>query len=239
MTRGEFVFEISRAFGLDDTVGSDELKLMQRWYTRGVKDFLIKTRCYVDIGQMQLQANNTDYRIDSSVLVVDNITLPDTTGNPYPLEIVNMIDLLPYLGATVAPGAPTKAAIEGTLMRVAPAPSSIVTLTYVYVPKPTEVAADGTTTYDTIDPSTATYGGVPDEYHEGILAFMAWKAADYDDKTTALRVQDYRKGYEGLCTDTRKQHRRKSGRGMHAGRVGYPNTQGPSSRNDVYPRYTR
>lgn len=239
MNRGEFVFEISRAFGLDDTAGSDELILMQRWYNRAVEDVLIKTRCFVDIGTMNLQAGVTDYRIDSAVLVVDNITLPDNSGSVYGLEIVPMTETLPYLGANIAPGVPVRAAIEGTLMRVVPAPSTAVVLTYVYVPRAALAAADGTTTADSVDPSSSSQGGIQTEYHEAILAFMAWKAADYDDKTTALRVQDYRKAYEGLCVDARRAQRRKSGRGMHAGRVGYPDRRGPSSRNDVYPSYTR
>jgi hypothetical protein len=182
----------------------------------------------------------TNYRLDPSILVVDNITVPDTSGSPYELDIVNMVDLLPYLSPNVATTVtPSKAAIEGTLMRIGPAPSSVITLTYMFVPKPTEIAADGTTAQDALDPSNATYGGIPEEYHEALLAFMAWKAADYDDKTTALDVKGYRTAYEGLCKDIRKQHRRKSGRGLHAGRVGYPDRQGPTRRNDTYPDYTR
>lgn len=240
MTRGEFIFEISRAFGLTDEAGSDELILMQRWYTRGVKDVLVKTRCFTDIGTLTLIAGTTDYRIDASVLAMDEVTAPDPSGFPYSLDIVPMRDIFPYLsGAVAATATPSRAAIEGTLLRIAPVPSTAVVLTYIFVPKPTEVAADGTTANYSIDPSTTAYGGISDEYHDCILAYMEWRAAVYDDKVSGLNAEKYRKAYEGLCGDVRKQNRRKGGRGLHRGRTGYPSSRGPSTRNDVYPRYAR
>jgi hypothetical protein len=182
MTRGQLVFECALALGLDyETVSGNELILMQRWHNRGVVDVLLKTHCYVDIGTMALQAGVTDYRIDSSILTVDNITLPDSSGAPYALDVVSMSDLIPYLDPSIAATVtPTKAAIEGTLLRVAPSPSSAITLTYIYVPKPTEIPADGTTGSDALDPSTAQYGGIPTEFHDAILTYMMWKGAEYD-----------------------------------------------------------
>lgn len=240
MTKGDFIFEISRAFGLDDTTGTDELILMQKWLGRGVVDVLEKTHCYVDIGSMNLQAGVTDYRTDASVLAMLNVTIPDSMSSPRELEVVPMDMILPYLSPTIATSAvPTMVSIEGTFMRVAPVPTSVVTLTYIYVPRPTALGTDGTKGNDGLDTSDATYGGIPDEYDDAILAYMSWQAAMYDDKSAALKASDYRAAYEGLCKDARKQHRRKSGRGLHAGRVGYPDNQGLPSRNDVYPRFTR
>jgi hypothetical protein len=240
MTKGELIFECSRALGLDDTAGTDELILMQRWASRGVVDVLVKTHCYLDIGTMALQAGVTDYRTDSNILAMDNVTIPDTTNSPYELQVVPMTEILPYLSASIASTAtPTLIAVEGTLMRIAPVPSSVVTLTYIYVPKPTTMGADGTNASDSLDPSDATYGGIATEFHEAILYYMLWKGSEYDDKSAALKPSDYRTAYEGLCKDVRKFERRKSGRGMHAGRIGYPDRQGPSVRNDVYPRYAR
>jgi hypothetical protein len=240
MTKGEFIFETSRAIGLDDTAGSDELILMQRWLKRGVIDVLTRTHCYVDIGTTVLQAGVTDYRTDSSILAVENITAPDTTGNPVELDVVSMTEIMPWLSPSIAASAtPTKVSIEGTLMRVAPVPSSAVTLTYIYVPFPGDMGTDGTKTLDALSPDAAAYGGIPVDFHEGVLYFMLWKAAEYDDKQAAMSPVQYRQGYESLLKDIRKQLRRKSGRGLHRGRVGYPDRRGPTSRNDTYPNLSR
>jgi hypothetical protein len=236
MTKGDFIFETSRAFGLDDTAGSDELILMQKWLGRGVTDVLIKTHCYVDMGQMTLQAGVTDYRTDSEVLAMLNVTTPDSLQTPTELDVIPMDEILPYLSQTIATtDVPTKVAIEGTLMRIAPAPASAVVLTYIFVPRPTSMGEDGTKGNDTLDPSVATYGGIPTEYNDAILAYMSWQAAMYDDKQAALSPVEYRQQYEGLCKDAKKQGRRKAGRGLHRGRVGYPGSIGYPSRNDVYP----
>lgn len=247
MTRGELVFECSRSLGLDDTAASDELKLMQRWVNRGIVDVLLKTHAYTDIGSMALQAGVTDYRIDASILTTDNITIPDTSGEPYELEVVSMDALLPFLNPAIASTTtPVKASIDGTLLRVAPAPSSAITLTYVYVPKPTEITADATTGSDAIDPSTSTYGGVPTEFHDAILMYMMWQGAQYDQQGGGFyRGHAFAPGsafynvYKARCDEIRHQLRRKRGRGLSKGVVGYPDRQGITRRNDVYPAPSR
>jgi hypothetical protein len=242
MTRGQIVFEVSRALGLDDTASSDELTLMQRWVNRGIVDILMKTRCYMDLGSMTLQAGVTDYRIDTNILVVNQITVPDLLGNPQELDVINMNDILPYLSNVVVdPTAPRYAAVEGTFMRVAPAPTSATVLTYLYVPKPTEIPADGTTGSDSLDPSTATYGGIPTEYHDAIVDFVLWQAAAYDDKGGGFfrghafaPGSAYQQVYQARIDEIKKEHRRKAGRGMHAGKIGYPTSGRFPRRNDTY-----
>lgn len=247
MTRGQIVFEVSRSLGLDDTASSDELTLMQRWVNRGIVDVLMKTRCYMDIGTMTLTAGKTDYRLDSAILVVNQITVPDTAGNAIELDSINMNDILPYLSSQIATTAtPLYASIEGTFMRVAPPPSSAAVLTYLYVPKPTEIPADGTTGSDSLDPSTPAYGGIPTEYHDALVMYLLWKAAEYDDKGGGFfrgkafaPGSAYQQEYEGRIDEIKKEHRRKAGRGMHAGKVGYPDRMRVLRRNDVYPGYDR
>jgi len=236
MTRGELIFECSRAIGLDDTAGGDELILMQRWANRGVRDVLLRTACYVDIGDMPLQASITDYRIDASILRVVNAHITSATDSSQisPLEQVDMKTVDEYLDTNPAASDPTMFAIDGTLMRVAPTPSGANTLRFYYVPKPSNM------TDDSHDPSTSTYGGIPEEYHEAVLYYMLWKGSEYDDKQAALSPKDYRQAYQGLLADVRKELRKKSGRGLNRARVGYPSkSRFPYSRNDIYPPYQR
>src|SRR5438309_140714 len=153
MTRGQLVFECSRALGLDDTAGGDELTLMQRWANRGVRDVLIDTSAFVDLGDMSLAAGTTDYRIDSSILVIKNlhITSAANASQISPIPVVDMQTVDEYLDANPAAADPTMIAFYGTLMRVAPVPSGSNVLRFYYVPKPTEM------TDDAHDPSNATY----------------------------------------------------------------------------------
>lgn len=242
MTRGELVFECSRALGLDDTAGGDELKLMQRWANRGVRDVLLRTLCYTELGDMTLIAGTTDYRIDSSILAIRNmhITSAIDASQVSPIERVDMQTVDEYLDSNPAASDPTMVALYDTLMRVAPTPSGANTLRFYYVPKPVEMTADGTTSSDGNDPSNVTYGGIPEEYHEGILYYMLWKGSEYDDKIAALSPKEYRQAYERILGDIRKQSRRKSGKGLNRARVGYPSkSRFPYSRNDVYPPYAR
>jgi hypothetical protein len=243
MNRGQLVFECSRSLGLDDTATSDELILLQRWVNRGIVDVLEKTHCFTDVGQMTLTPNVTDYRIDANILVVDNITLPDSSGAPYELEQVSMSDLLPFLNPAIASTTtPTKAAMEGTFLRVAPSPSSAIVLTYIYTPHPTEITADGTTASDSIDPSTAAFGGVPIEYHDAILMYMMWQGAQYDQQGGGFfRGHAFAPGsafqatYEARIKEIRRMLRRKKGRGLAPATIGYPDRRGVAVRNDVYP----
>jgi hypothetical protein len=242
MTKGDLIFECSRALGLDDTAGSDELILMQMWASRGVIDVLVRTKCYVELGDMTLTAGQTDYRIDTSILAIENVHITSAidTSQKSSILLTDMQTVDEYLNSNPASSDPTMVAFYETLMRVAPTPSGANVIRFYYVPMPTSMGTDGTKGSDTNDPSTATYGGVPVEYHEAILYFMLWKGSEYDDKQAALNPKEYRRGYEGLIADIRKQGRRKSGKQMNKARVGYPTrSRFPYSRNDVYPEYNR
>jgi hypothetical protein len=236
VTRGELIFECSRAIGLDDTAGGDELILMQRWANRGVVDVLVRTMCYVDLGDMTLASGVTDYRIDASILAIKNMHITSVTdaSQVSPVEVVDMQTVDEYLDSNPAGGDPMMVAFYDTLLRVAPVPTGANVIRFYYVPMPTLMTADAN------DPSVVTYGGVPVEYHEAILYYMLWKGAEYDDKQAALNPKEYRQAYEGMLADTRKQSRRKSGRGLNRARVGYPTrSRFPYGRNDVYPNQRR
>jgi len=253
MTRGEVVFEVARSFGLsDDPVSednpADELILMQRWVNASIIDILVKTRCFLDESDMTLAAGDTDYRIDEDILAVDMVRGP--TGDPNIMRRLTSIPqdtLEDMLQASVsAPTYPAYYFNRGDMLRVAPAPQDTVTLRYFYVPKPTKIPADGTTGSDAFDLADATYGGIPEEYHDAAVMYCLWKAAQYDDKGGGFyRGHAFAPGsayqaiYEDRIKEIRKELRGKAGRGMHAGRVGYPDrSRFVPNRNDIYPGWT-
>lgn len=100
--------------------------------------------------------------------------------------------------------APWYYALEGSdLFRVHPTPSTAGTINITYVPKPTEMSADAH------DPSNATYGGIPTEFHPALLAYMYWKAASADDDTSSSQGERYREQYEAEVRKVRKYVNRK------------------------------
>jgi len=248
VTRGEIIFEVSRSLGLDATPVSvdnpgDELILMQRWVNRGISDVLVKTRCFLDEANMVLDQDVSEYRIDSSILAVDEITVPDNDGRPITLmEVPNQtITEMLATGYVVAPAIPSHYYIKGTLMRVAPLPGDGITLRFSYVPRPAEIPADGTSAADDTDLADNTIG-VPEEFHDVIVSYCLWQGAQYDDKGGGFyRGHAFAPGsaYQGLYNDRikeiRKELRGKAGRGMHMARIGYPDRTGAGWRNDVYP----
>lgn len=253
MTRGEIVFEVSRSLGLDDTPvaadnTADELILMQRWVNRGIADILGETRCYLDEADMPLDAGVSSYRIDPGILCVDEITAPDVNGQPYTLmEVPNQtITEMLASGYVVVPGTPSHYFCRGDYLRVAPLPSSDVTIHYFFVPKPKPVPEDGTTVSDGADLSSPEWGGIPEEFHDAITAFVMWQGAQYDDKGGGFyRGHAFAPGsayqaiYQDMIKNIRKQLRGKGSRGMHPARIGYPDRGGPGFRNDQYPGWSR
>lgn len=235
MTRGRFVGRVSSKLGLDSTVGSDELILQQEWFNEAIIDVLLKTHCYVEIGDMALTPGVTDYRTDAAILAVlnDRIT---SNSQQFLFNVVTMAELIERNSFNSATASTVAAvAFEGNMMLVSPAPTTADVIRYYYIPRPTQVAADGTTAGDAADPSSSTYGGIPSEYSLAIEYYMLWQGAEYDDKEHALSPKDYRDIYDGLCKDYRKRHRQKAGRGLRPARVGYPNTLRTGRRNDQYP----
>lgn len=241
MTRGQIVFELSRTIGLDDTPGSDELILMQGWVNAGIKDVLVKTRCRLDEGDMTLTGGVTDYRIDDALLAADMAVISDDIGPRRMTSVSNdtINDILLRTSVTVGEF-PLYFYGRGDFFRVAPPPPDGTVVRVFYVPKPTEIPADGTTHDDQADLANGTYGGIPEEYHDAVQAYCLWAGAQYDDKGGGFYRghafapgSAYQAVYQDRVKEIRRELRGKTARGMHGGRVGYPDRYGIPRRNDV------
>jgi hypothetical protein len=90
-------------------------------------------------------------------------------------------------------------------MEVYPTAAAAVTLVVLYVPKPTEMTT-------TNDPSTATYGGIPVEYHPALEEYAKWKMADYDDDSSSQNGLLYQQEYMRLVRDAKRHMRERGGR---------------------------
>lgn len=236
MIRGRQIARVGQALGMSyDVAGSDELILLQEWFNEGIIDVLLRTHCFVDIGDMQLQVGVTDYRVDTSILALVGKKIT-SQNQGFEFQVVTLEEIIERNLAAYATNTTVSAiAGRGTLMIVSPAPTYVDTIRFYYVPRPTQVAADGTTTNDGIDPSAVTYGGIPTEMHLCVEYYMLWRGAEYDDKKAPMSPKDYETAYEGLCKDARKNDRKKWGIGLRPGRVGYPDSNRAGRRNDTYP----
>lgn len=230
MTRGQLVARVGAALGMQTDAGSEELGFLQDWANEGVVEVLLRTHIYIDIGDLTLTANQSEYRLDSTILAIDDGRGSTPAGiGPYTLVTLgDMIDL--QSAAPVATGPNKYIAIEGDLMIVAPTPASSESLRFFFVPRPSAM------TQDSHDPSNATYGGIPTEFHRAIESYMLWRGALYDDKAVAQKPADFYQDFVRECAEIKKSKRQKRGRTLNPPRVGYPGTwKFPGRRNDTYP----
>ncbi len=229
MTRGEFITVVAAKLGLDDTGAGSEWLLMERWCQEGVVEVLLRTHCYTEIGDMALTPGVSEYRVDEDILAIQNDQIT-SSGSSGTITLISMDEMIERRAASSAVGriGVVTVAIEGNLLITYPAPSSGDTIRYFYVPRPT------TMTLDANDPSAATYGGIPTEYHKAIEYYMLWQAAEYDDKKAPMTPQDYYTAFETLCKEYRQHHRGRSQRGLLPARVGYPQGRNFGRRNDVF-----
>lgn len=228
MTRGDLIRHIGLEFGLDRTSGSDEQLLMVDWANAAVIDVLLETHCHVELGDQALTIGTSDYRIDATIMAVDDRTIQ---ANVSPLQVISIEEMYDLRrGLAVSYPEVTRLAGQGDLLMVWPAPTAATTISYVYVAKPTAMSADAN------DPSASTYGGIPEEHHPCLLAYMRWRAALYDERRVPHTPNDYRTFYDQELARVKKHVRRHLGRPLRGAREpGYPGSLSIPRRNDVYP----
>lgn len=143
---------------------------------------------------MATTANQGDYTLDTGILWVKGWSFGSgsTTLSP---ERVSIDEILRLRAATSTPSSPAyRYAVEGSdLLMIWPTPSGVSTITIYYVPRPTSMSSG------THDPSNATYGGVPLEYHPVVESYALWKLASADDDESSGQGQRYKDDYlEGI-----------------------------------------
>lgn len=224
MNRGRLIARVAADFGLETEPDSEELLLLQEWANEAVVDVLIETRARLEIGELNLIPGTADYRVDPEVLAVVEI---DPVGG-LDAEIVSMAEILAARRASDVPDTLTKLAIHGDLFMVYPTPATAQVIKYFYAMRPTPM------TDDAHDPAVEAYGGIPEEFHPAIKAYMDWQAALYDEKRAPFGPVEYEQQYRTKLANVRKRSRGHAGRGLNRARVGYP-TRGVPRRNDTYP----
>jgi hypothetical protein len=191
---------------------TDDATALGEWANEAVRDVLLKTGVKVSVGTVSLVAGTSDYTLDDEVLLMKSATLGSTVMTRLgPTELLDRR----VRSTSASTGAPWYYALEGTdLFRVHPTPAAAGTITITFVPKPTEMSADGN------DPATATYGGIPVEHHLALELYMLWRAADQDDDASSAQGKRYQELYDSEIRKIRKYVNMKGGRSMPRARLG-------------------
>jgi hypothetical protein len=174
-----------------DYTGTDKAELDVK-LNDAVVDVLRRTRCYVASTTISLSAGTSDYTLSTSILSI--LTMYGSAGGTnFRLEQVSpqMITDLQTADATTSTSSFYYSVIGANLLSVWPTPVSSGTLTVRYVPRPTALSGASD------DPSSASLGGIPSEYHYALELYALWKMADSNDDQSSSQGERYRVAYEG------------------------------------------
>lgn len=156
-----------------------------------VVDMLLRTHVYVSSTTIALSANTSDYTLSSTILAIEDIYLTSGGAN-YRVKRLATTDLINLRLFSVTTSPVQMYALSGAnLLLVYPTPAAADTLNVYYIPRPTALSAVGD------DPSSASLGGIPSEYHPGLELYMQWKAADAFDDGSSSNGETYRRYYLG------------------------------------------
>lgn len=216
---------VATELGLNTT---DDGSTITKHLNDAVIDVLLRTRCYVTTATMSETSGTGDYTLDTGLLVA-NKAYVTASGTDFPMEPMGIDELIDLrLNATSASPARFYA-VQGTLVSVYPTPSAADTVTIFYVPRPTAMSSGAN------DPSTATYGGIPAEFHVGLELYAQWKMGSQSDDASSGQGARYKQDYEEFLRRMKRQLTHKLGAKLPRARVGRASRLSVRHDNSRYP----
>ncbi len=182
-TLGQLKTSVGRKFSLDTTAGTDDSNALIDWANEGALDVLLRSKCFVDYGDMTLTTGTTDYRLDVLILAVLDVHVTGQGSRSF--QRLSFQELLEKRNNSTSPGEVRYYAIQGDLLLVHPNPVVTTNLRFYYVPRPTPM------TNDSNDPSASPFGSIPKEYHKSIESYMMWQAAEFQGDFSGQLEQEY------------------------------------------------
>lgn len=188
-TFGDLKTRVSKRVGLSTTASGNDDVLLGEYLNDAVRDVLIKTKVNTDRATISISTETDDSEMSTNVLQL--ITLTVTGGSDARITQPVQVDadtILRYRSVTPSTGVTTRlfALLGDNLFMWYPSLASGDTVTVYYVPKPTEMTTSGN------DPSSATYGGIPVQYHPLLEEYAAWHMWEYDDNPQRARICEER-----------------------------------------------
>jgi hypothetical protein len=165
--------QIKFGIGLQDISAYDESGYIYDRIYDGTIDLLARTKCVARCVNLNVQANVDTYLLDHSLLALVDVE----NGQRRARRDETFV--------------PSFTLIRADVLRLDPAPSADGSVQTWAVIRPAQMAGDSDS------PGMEQYGGIPSEYHDAIVLYGLWKAADYADDASAQQGERYRALYEG------------------------------------------
>lgn len=192
---------------------ADELALIKRWINEGYERVLIDTRCNVDESSsvITVVAGTDDYSLPTSVLAILEV-ISSESSQESPMERATPAEIFRMRRANAQQAGSTYSyALNGAdRFMVYPQPGSGTTFTFLYVPRPTALSADGDSPSD-----------VPAEFHPLIELWAMSQAGSWADDRTSDQGRRYTDLYDRELSRMVRSLRRKAGRQGGVATVGY------------------
>lgn len=222
MNVATFALRVSHAIGIDaataNSATSQEYTLFLSWLNEGVIQFLRKTKVYKRTASMALTEGQGDYAIDSDILAFEDVSYTPADGVPRMLQQIDTWQIRDMRILSDSSMDPEFYAYEGQTIMLYPTPrSSDDDFHIVYVPRPAALAATGD------NPSGGSYGGIPEEYHTVIEAYVKWKAGEHANDKASGNGQAWKQEFEQGCVEVRVAEQRKGGMVIGSVNVGRRN----------------
>jgi len=228
MTRGILLQRIARKTSLDGDAGTEDHDLIAALLNEAVIEVLLRTHIFVQLVDVPLQAGISQYRLDPSILAIDNTrgTTPAGQGTP---EFISTAEMIARQSTNVQNAGWRRAlAYEGNLLMVNPTPDTSESLRFWATLKPTPMDSDDD------DPSNATFGGIP-EPHRALEYYCLWQLAEDVEKTVPMGPAQYFQQFMLECQLMSKRKHKLGNRQQTVASIGYPTSRRVPIRNDVYP----
>lgn len=203
--------EVAGELGLDNSASGDQPRI-DRWLNRGVRDVLRKTNCYTDQVTVTPGAVS-EYTLAATVLDIVDLAVQ---GQNTPPERLTNHQLRNYQRTNASStGTVQFYAFSGNnLLLFYPTLSASTVIDLLVVPAPTAMSSGSH------DVTTATYGGIPDDYVYLVELYAKIYLGSYDDDQTSAQGQRYRDWYREGVSEARKELQRKGGHRLSRVRVG-------------------
>lgn len=198
---------------------TDDATKINRELNRGVRDILRRTHCYVESETFTPGANQ-NYTLDATILEVVALYFTDADS---PLDRVTVEEIHRLRqAATSGTSQPRRYAWQNPLILFEYAPAAADTLTVVNVPAPTAMSSAAH------DPSSATYGGIPVDYHWLIARYAMRFLASFDDDSSSAQGSRYWEEYLAGIKDMNRELPRKGGPRVRVATLGRGRVYVPS-----------
>ena len=237
MTRGNLIQRICRKTSLDGTTpdgvtGTEDYLLVAAMLNESIIEILLRTHIFVQLVDVTLTAGVAEYRLDNAILAIDNTrgTTPAGQGGP---EFISTEEMIARQSTNVQNAGWRRAvSYEGNLLTVNPTPDTSESFRFWATLKPSPM------TNDTQDPSTPTFGGIP-EPHRALEYYCLWQLSEDVEKTVPLGPKDYFQQFLQECQLMSKRKHKIGNRQQSVATIGYPTSRRVPWRNDVYPAQAR